>query len=153
MKKRWTMASVVLLALCIGSFTTQHAQNTTTGSQDSEHAKRSLAINVLRAINTAEADYHGKHRMFASWEVLVASEEFTKIGVKWAAKSEQQLSSVRFSTGPEILPGWKLRLHLTADGNGYDVLLEDAADKACGYAAITDERGIIRQGKTIDCQI
>jgi hypothetical protein len=32
-------------------------------------------------------------------------------------------------------------------------LLEDATDEKCGYAAITDERGIIRQGKTIDCEL
>jgi hypothetical protein len=32
-------------------------------------------------------------------------------------------------------------------------LLEDKTDKACGYAAITDERGVIRQSKAIDCDI
>jgi hypothetical protein len=46
-----------------------------------------------------------------------------------------------------------LRLNITADGQGYDVLLEDTTDKNCGYAAVTDERGVIRQSKAIDCQI
>lgn len=36
---------------------------------------------------------------------------------------------------------------------GYDLILEDLTDKSCGYALVTDERGIIRQGKTIDCAI
>jgi hypothetical protein len=30
---------------------------------------------------------------------------------------------------------------------------EDTMDKACGYAAVTDERGVIRQSKAIDCPI
>jgi hypothetical protein len=51
------------------------------------------------------------------------------------------------------LPGWTLRLNVTSDGKGYDVLLEDTTDKACGYAAITNESGLIRQSKTLDCDI
>jgi hypothetical protein len=46
-----------------------------------------------------------------------------------------------------------LRLDLTEDGKGYDVLLEDTTDKTCAYAALTDERRLIRQSKAIDCQI
>jgi hypothetical protein len=42
---------------------------------------------------------------------------------------------------------------VTSDGKGYDVLLEDKTDKACGYAAITNESGLIRQSKTLDCDI
>lgn len=63
------------------------------------------------------------------------------------------IADIHLSPGPEILPGWKLRLHLSSDGTQYDALLEDAADKLCGYAAFTDERGVIRQGRTIDCDI
>jgi hypothetical protein len=54
---------------------------------------------------------------------------------------------------PEILPGRSLRLNVTADGKGYDLILEDLTDKSCGYALATDERGIIRQSKNIDCAI
>jgi hypothetical protein len=46
-----------------------------------------------------------------------------------------------------------LRLNLTADAQNYDVLLEDTTDKSCAYAAVTDERGVIRQSKAIDCPI
>jgi hypothetical protein len=143
----------MLLALLLGPFTLQYAQNAPTHSVDSDHAKRSLAINLLRAINTAEMNYRQNHGSFAPWEVLVASEEFTNRGMKWAARNDPQLANVHLSNGSEILPGWKLRLDLTADGKGYDVLLEDTTDKACGYATITDERGVIRQSKVIDCQI
>jgi hypothetical protein len=57
------------------------------------------------------------------------------------------------SAGPEILPGWNLRLHVHADGQGYDVLLKDLGDKNCGYAALTDEDAIIRKSKAIDCPL
>ena len=46
-----------------------------------------------------------------------------------------------------------LRLNVTSDGKGYDVLLEDETDKACGYAVVTNESGLIRQSKVVDCQI
>ncbi|HKD90669.1 MAG TPA: hypothetical protein VKB56_02165 [Terriglobales bacterium] len=50
---------------------------------------------------------------------------------------------MNFGDTPEILPGWNLRLHVNADGQGYVILLEDAADKT-GYAVLNDERGVIR---------
>jgi hypothetical protein len=54
---------------------------------------------------------------------------------------------------PEILLGWSLRLAVHADGKGYDVRLQDLTDKGCWYAALTDESGVIRQSKAIDCEI
>jgi transposase len=38
-------------------------------------------------------------------------------------------------------------------GRGYDVRLQDLTDKNCWYAALTDESGVIRQSKSIDCTI
>jgi hypothetical protein len=129
------------------------SQNTPAQATDPDHAKRSLAVNLLRAINTAEMDYKNKHGVYASKDTLLASEEFTGRGMAWAAKNDPQLVNAHVSNGPELLPGWSLRLNLAADGNGYVVLLEDTTDKSCGYAAVTDERGVIRQSKTIGCKI
>jgi hypothetical protein len=64
---------------------------------------------------------------------------------------EKTVSQV--SDEPEVLPGWNLRLNVHEDGRGYDVLLVDKTDKACSYAALTDESGVIRQSKAIDCEI
>jgi hypothetical protein len=69
------------------------------------------------------------------------------------AKIDPELATAKFAATPEILPGRSLRLNLTADGQAYDLLLEDTTDKVCGYAALTDERGVIRQSKAIDCDI
>ncbi len=122
-------------------------------SRETEHARRSLAINLLRGINTAEISSRQKHGVYVSWDVLVKAKEFTDRGIKWAARNEPQLANIHFADAPEIVPGWRLRLNVTADGKGHDLLLEDETDKTCGYAAFTDERGLIRQSKVIDCQI
>lgn len=121
-------------------------------SLDQVRGRRSVAVNTLRAINTVEYAYRSTHGMFAPWEVLVASKEFDG-GWRFAAQNEPQLAGAQFAKRPEILPGWALRLNVTSDGKGYDALLEDTTDKACGYAAITNESGLIRQGKAIDCEI
>jgi hypothetical protein len=34
-----------------------------------------------------------------------------------------------------------------------DVWLEDLEDEKCGYAAISDETGVIRQSLALDCEI
>jgi len=153
MRNKAIASIAVLLALTLGVAASLRSQNAPARSSDAEHAKHSLAISLLRAINTAEADYKIKHGTYATWESLAASGEFLERGLKRAARNEPQLAGVKLSNGTEILPGWTLRLNLTADGKGYDLLLEDTTDKTCGYAAVTDERGLIRQSKAIDCQI
>jgi hypothetical protein len=48
---------------------------------------------------------------------------------------------------PEILAGWTLRFNAHADGQGYDVRLQDTTARLYGYAAFTDESGAIWQGE------
>ena len=122
-------------------------------SSDNARARRSVAINTLRALNSVEYAYKSTHGTFASWDVLAVSEEFSGRRIFFSAQDAPQLADAHFAKRPEILPGWTLRLNVTSDGKGYDVLLEDNTDKACGYAAITNESGIIRQSKTLDCDI
>lgn len=146
-------ASLIAALFILGVAAPLSSQNAPAQTTDPDHAKHSLAVNLLRAINTAEMDYRNKHGVYASKDTLLASEEFTGRVLVWAAKNDPQLVNAHVSNGPEVLPGWSLRLNLAADGNGYDVLLEDIRDKSCGYAAVTDERGVIRQSKTIGCNI
>ena len=63
----------VLLAVAIP----QRAQSPAAPSSPDEQARRSVAVNTLRAINTAEYAYKFRHGTFASWNVLLASGEFT----------------------------------------------------------------------------
>ena len=111
-----------------------------------------MAVGLLRSINTVEFSYQVGHGSYAGWDELLASKEFMGFEKECLAHIPE-FATARFTKGPEILPGWRLRLNLTNDGKGYDLLLEDTTDKKCGYAAATDERGIIRQSKWIDCPI
>lgn len=113
-----------------------------------------FAAHLLGIINTAEAEHHVKQGSYASWDVLRTTTDFSQLFLPrgFQVGVGMQLYD-RPGPAPEILPGWSLRLNVTADGKGYDLILEDLTDKSCGYALVTDERGIIRQGKTIDCAI
>jgi hypothetical protein len=153
MSERRIWISLVVAGLALVMLVPPIGRTALGQAPNNEHARRSVAINLLRAINTAEYPYRAKHGAFARWDALRASEDFKGKGMPFAADNEPQLAHTQLSKGPEILPGWMLRLNVTSDGKGYDVLLEDTTDKACGYAAITNESGLIRQSKTIDCDI
>jgi hypothetical protein len=153
MRGRTIWLALFLTGVMLAAAIPQWAQNAAAPSPADQHTRHSVAVNMLRAINTAEWEYKSRHGSFAGWDVLVGSGEFTGRGMHFAALNEPQLSNVQFAKLPEILPGWALRLNVTSGGKGYDVLLEDQTDKSCGYAAGTDERAVIRQSKVIDCAI
>lgn len=137
------------MALLITTAKTLRSQNAPHSSSDADHTKHVLAINLLRAINTAELEYKMNHGGYAARDVLLASQEFK--GRRFVFGRQER---VNVPVGdPQIPPGWSLRLNVASDGKSYDALLEDTTDTTCGYAAVTDERGIIRQSKAIDCAI
>lgn len=152
MRNRAIASIVVLLVVPLGIANSLRSQDSPARPSDPDQARHSLAISLLRAINTVEVSPQSKQRAYLSKDELLASEEFSGYTTR-AARNNPQLAGAHISNGPEILPGWVLRLNVTADGQGYDVLLEDTTDKNCGYAAVTDERGVIRQSKAIDCPI
>jgi hypothetical protein len=144
-----TLAFVILAcALLPATF----AQKNTTSTVNREQERRSFAMNLVRAINVAEASYKKSHDGgYATWDTLQGNGDFTESGTKWAGESFPTVQHALYGRGPEIVPGWKLRLLISANGNAYDLLLEDVTDPKCGYAVMSDERGLIRQGKAIDC--
>ena len=153
MGKRSIWLGLIVLTFVLVVTATERSQDVAAQASGHEHERGSIAVNLLRAINTAEYDYRYKHGGFVDWATLVKSEDLKLSGMQAGAQNEPQLAGVQLSEGPKILPGWMLRLNLTPDGKGYDVMLEDKTDKKCGYAALTDERAIIRQSKTIDCPL
>jgi len=118
-----------------------------------ERERQSFAVNLARAINNAELNYKSKNEKYADWETLTGNGDFTETGTKWAPAGFPTVAHALYSRGVEIVPGWKLRLNISHEGHAYDLILEDATDPKCRYAAITDERGVIRQSKAIDCPI
>ena len=150
--KRGAVAITMLLGVLLALPSAQ-AQKPSPVVPDRERERRSLAVNLVRAINTAEANYKKGHGVYANWETLLGNGDFTDAGTKWAPETFPTVAHAMYGRGPEIVPGWKLRLSISKEGNAYDVLLEDVTDPKCGYAVVSDERGVIRQGKAIDCAL
>jgi hypothetical protein len=98
-------------------------------------------LGLVRTINTLEVTDFSQHGSYEPWQALRERHLGELNG--WLARFYSLEANVHFGDVPEILPGWNLRLNVNADGQGYVLLLEDAADKE-GFAAVTDERGVIR---------
>jgi hypothetical protein len=152
MAKRKFVAMAALAGILL-TLPRVHAQKASTAVPDREKERRSLAINLVRAINTAESDYKRKHGTYASWDTLLGNGDFSEKGTKWASESFPTVAHAMYGRGPEIVPGWKLRLNLSKDGGAYDLLLEDVTDPKCGYAVVSDDRGLVRQSKAIACPV
>ncbi|MGB2901723.1 MAG: hypothetical protein WBB89_20880 [Candidatus Acidiferrum sp.] len=151
MNKHQVILSAVLLVLFLGVQTPQFAQDASTGPAKADQERRMVAIDLLRTINTAEVTYHARNGSFVVWKALVSDQP--KYFDEFLAIHGLQKANAHFSDAPEILPGWNLRLNVHLDGQGYDLLLRDMQDEKCGYAALTDESGVIRQSKAIGCEI
>jgi hypothetical protein len=146
MKKLGVISRVLLLALFPGVLAPQFAQNASTVPEKPHKEKHNhaLLLGLIRTINTAESTDFYKSGSYASWQTLLAHQPDYLNG--WLARFYAQEGNVHFGDSPEILPGWNLRLNVQTDGQRYVVLLEDATDKS-GYAALSDERGAIRECK------
>lgn len=146
MKKLRIVLNTALLVLALGTLAPQFAQDPSTGLEAGDASRRAIVLGLVRTINTAEVGERAAYGSFASWRTLLAHQE--QYLNKWLAKFYSRDPNVRFGDGPEILPGWNLRLTVQSDGTGWVVMLEDAKDQN-GYAAMSDERGIIWECKPL----
>jgi hypothetical protein len=149
--KRNFAVTVLLAGSLLVSFDARGRQKNSPTIQDRQREQHSLAFNIVRAINTAEANYKKTHGSYATWNTLYTNGDFTDSGTKWSSESFPTVAHAMYGSGPEIVPGWKLRLNLSKDGSSYDLSLEDVTDAKCGYAVTSDERGMIRQGRSVAC--
>jgi hypothetical protein len=151
MKTHRVILSAVLLMLVLGPLTPQFAQNAPGDAEKPDQKRHGQGVGLLRTINTAEVVEFTNYGSFGSWQTLLTHQPNSLN--KFLAMNYPQGTSLQFADMPEILPGWNLRFNVHADGQGYDVRLQDLTDKTCWYAAFTDESGVIRQSKAIDCEI
>ncbi|HTZ48887.1 MAG TPA: hypothetical protein VMH20_14945 [Verrucomicrobiae bacterium] len=150
-RRKVTVASILLVFSLFPLSRTLAQRATSPGLEDRENERRSLAINMVRAINAAEAHYKKTQGTYVPWSTLVTNLDFTETGTKWAPQSIPTVSYAMYGPGPEIVPGWKLRLILSKDATSYALALEDVNDPKCSYAVFSDDRGLIRQGKSVSC--
>jgi hypothetical protein len=146
MKKCRMLLTALLSVFALGSPAFQFAQSPSASTanvnrQDSDHAS---LMGLMRTINTLEATDFYQYGSYSTWQTLLEHHEKDLNG--WLARFYSREANVHFGRMPEILPGWGLRLLVQTDGQGYVVVLEDTNDKT-GYAALSDERGIIRECK------
>ena len=145
--------AALVLMLAMSCQAVSRAQKGAPVVADRERERRSFAQNLVKAINAAETDYRKKHDVYANWDTLIGIGDFSSNGTKWAPADFPTVAHALYGNGAEIVPGWRLRLHLSKGDKAYNLLLEDVTDPKCGYAVFSDERGLIRQGKSIDCAL
>ena len=148
MKKHRILLSTVLLVLALGILTPQLAQDASTNVEktDQEKLHRALGMGLVRTINTIEVTELYKYGSYTAWPtLLVHQQEYFN---EWLSRVYPQEVNLRFADIPEILPGYGLRLNVHADGQGYDLRLEDTTAKPL-YAAFSDESGVIWQGEPL----
>lgn len=145
MKKHQIILSTILLALALGTCAARSAQDT----PSVPNQKRSwIMLGLVRTINTAEVGELDKYGSYSSWPILLSHNEEPFNGLL-NKRYYPDNPNMRFSDMPEIMPGFALRLNVQADGKGYVVLLIDQNDKT-GFAAVSDESGIIRLCKFLE---
>jgi len=141
MWKTRIVASTVFLGLSLGPLVPQFALRASV-TEDKSNENRAILIGFVRTINTAEAGEFAEYGAYAPWPNLLAHQ--SDYLNEWLTQHYLPGKATHFSESPEVLPAWKLRLITQTDGKGYVLLLEDAEDKT-GYAAVSDERAMIRE--------
>jgi hypothetical protein len=152
MRNRPIIFSGALLLVLLMFQTPQFAQDTSQNASPTDLARHRMAVSFLRALNTAKVVARAKNGAFLPWKPLLTGQPGF-FGARFLEINGLEKTVSQVSDEPEVLPGWNLRLNVHEDGRGYDVLLIDKRDKACSYAALTDQSGVIRQSKAIDCEI
>lgn len=135
---------VVLLFAAVCTGLRVRAQDQETPS----HEERSKAVNIVRLINTAEVTYSSKkaaqaegHAGFATWDELYASGVITGIQERWA-----MAKNIELSAGPEIIPGYRLDILVSPDGQSYSIALHDKKEGDHLFSLFSDQTGIIYWG-------
>jgi hypothetical protein len=107
------------------------------GAQTPDDERRA-AVTVMRAINTAENAIKQSSGKFVDLAAVLEHPAMGRVKANIAV------------TGTTVThQGAQVRLALSADGAGYQVMVVPAA--TCGTAVFSDERGLIYTGKVLDC--
>lgn len=107
-------------------------------TQPSADDERRAAITVLRAINTAQAGVKQRTGTYAHLIELLDHQAMARVKPNLAVNG-----SVVTHQGSTI------RLAVSTDGGQYQVSV--VPGNTCGWAAFSDERGLIYTGRILDC--
>ena len=109
-----------------------------TATQPSPEDQRRAAITLMRAINTAEHAIKSRSGKFVHLAELLEHPAMGRV------KSD---IAVKGATATYL--GATIRVALSTDATQYQVAV--VPGETCGWAAFSDERGLIYTGKVLDC--
>jgi hypothetical protein len=121
------VSAVVLLLVALSA--ASRAQDQKSPNQE----ERRRAIDLVRAINTAEVRYNVNisHGRFASWTELYDS------GL---------VKELQVSPSSEVIPGYHLDLLASQDGKSFMIALHDTKDGDGLFSVFSDQSGILFLG-------
>jgi hypothetical protein len=158
---------VAVLLLLVGISAKLLAQD----QKSPSHEERAKAVSFVRLINTGENWYNRgvntktgaieAHGRYASWDELnnsgalkTVQDQFgsqasgarvsLRSSVQWAAVKDLQVSA-----GPEVMPGYRLDLLVSVDGQSYSLALHDTRDGDGLFSLFSDQSGIIYSGSAL----
>lgn len=106
-------------------------------------ARRTQGVQVARTVHNAQVNQPGaRARKYFSQSELATS----PFGARQTGTAAEFFKSLNFAPGAEVLPGWELKLDLTADG--YWFSLKDKTDP-CGFAFMSNHEGLIFQARPL----
>lgn len=112
-------------------------------SPRSEQMGRNEVLELVRAINTEEADFFAKSHQYASLHSVTQEID------KWISAPQKNSLSLRDSTHAE-LSGYTISLLVSNDGKRYELGLTPKTSE-CSYAFFSNEIGLIYEGKALGC--
>lgn len=89
--------------------------------------RRTLAVGLVQAIGTVEGSEKARAGSYVDWPTLRA--HHADYLDKFISSFRQQLHDASWGDPLEVLPGLSLRMNIHADGQGYDIRVEDLSDK------------------------
>ena len=136
------LAALTLIACCCGFLLLPPARANVqsqcaagTPPTPEQQARRREGVGIARLVNTAQANQPGaRERKFLGHDELPASPHVRRLA------EDPFVKSLKLAPGEEVLPGWELKLDVTADG--YWFMVKDKSDP-CGLAFISNQNGLI----------
>jgi hypothetical protein len=100
--------------------------------------------NMAGLINTAEAQYKFAHGVYADYATLLRSGQLKDTGGR-----EFTLLPRNFQSETDPLPGYRLRVLISQDGNSYQLSIQETTTD-CGTGLFSDETGVVFEGHALD---
>jgi hypothetical protein len=146
-----TVIALCLMWLSIGGTATSpvapaQAQECGIGANPTPEqlARRKDALRATRTVNNLEANQPGRARNTYLRQAELPTSPFA---AQQSAPSAEFFKKLNFAPGEELMPGWELRLDVTADG-GYWFMIKDKTDP-CGFAYVSNQTGVIFEAQPI----